>query len=211
MKYVVFIFAFLLSLSVRSQEYLNRYLILVVDVSGSIDDSEYTLQKQSYLNILRDRDVQLRLDNTFVAIIEFGPNPHLVVRFTDDYNYAAQQYERAPRSTTGTTRPEDALLFAVKMLRDKSGVKVIDISGDGPSDQMFSPALPADNFGARVQYYRQLLDSLGITCNGLIFGEGLTSTRAYYEQVLVNGFLMEAPTYDDFERSLKMKIVYEIS
>ena len=81
----------------------QKWLVLLVDRSNSIDDRELALQRDAYVRLLSDAAVIQALADTQVAIVEFDTRPEIVVDWTDPAS-AARAYGQKPRDkkTTGT-------------------------------------------------------------------------------------------------------------
>jgi Protein of unknown function (DUF1194) len=184
------------------------WLVLLVDVSESIDSHEYRLQRQAYVDVLEDRDIGLLLEGARIAIVEFATTPQVVVAWTDDPRQAARAYAGhargirgpGPASLTGVAR---ALGLALDMLEGKAGRKVIDISGDGPDN--------VDWF-AGVWSQRDRARKLGIEINGLaIPTPEEPKVDIYYAENVITGFLEISREHGDFERALWTKMNIEIA
>lgn len=189
----------------------DRYLVLCVDVSGSVDDYDYRIQKQSYYNVLTDPDIQRSLRGTKIAIVEFSVAVYPVHQFSNQYNLIAERYKNRPRRDTGRgTTPESCINYAISMLKDKTGTRVIDISGDGPNSRWINNIRSgiADHTS---DHLKVAADNLGIVINGVIFD--LSDNRAYdyYKASFINGFLLVAETINEFEEKLRIKLMVEIS
>jgi Ca-activated chloride channel homolog len=184
------------------------WLVLLVDASESIDPHEYRLQRQAYVNVLRDPAIALLLEGARIAIVEFATTPQVVVAWTDDPRRAARAYAGhtgvirgpGPASLTGIAR---ALALALDMLEGKAGRKVVDISGDGPDN--------VDWF-AGVWSQRRRARQLRIEINGLAIPTPEEPTiDTYYAQNVITGFLEISREHVDFERSLLTKMHIEIA
>jgi Ca-activated chloride channel family protein len=187
---------------------LVDWLVLLVDVSGSIDADEYRLQHEAYVAVLRDPEIGLLLDGAQVAIVEFAETPRVIVDWSVDPAQAATAYAAhsrrvawpGPASTTGIAR---ALGHALDMLADKPGRRVIDISGDGPDNV---------DWVAAVWSQRERAREMLIEINGLAIPtpEDPRVDR-YYADNIVTGFLEVSREHVAFERTLRMKMHAEIA
>jgi Ca-activated chloride channel family protein len=184
------------------------WLLLLVDVSGSIDGAEYQLQHQAYVRVLRDPEIVALLAGAQVAIVEFAESPQVVVDWTADPHAAAAAYAGhrrqieapGPTSTTGIAR---ALALGVRMLAGRAGRRVIDISGDGPDN--------VDWLGP-VWSQRDRARQSGIEINGLaIPTPEEPEIDRYYAENVITGFLEVSREHVDFERSLWLKLSLEIA
>ena len=150
---------------------VDLQLVLAVDVSGSIDEMEARLQRDGYVQAMRDPFVIQAIGN--------GPHGRIAVAYTEwagplsqtlvvDWHVIdgpatagvfARRLQEAPVGTGQRTSISSAILHAVPLFR-KGGFravrKVIDISGDG-----------ANNGGFHVHHTRYRALENGITINGL--------------------------------------------
>jgi Ca-activated chloride channel homolog len=190
------------------QAALVDWLVLVVDVSGSIDDGEYELQHQAYVKVLRNPGIGALLEGARIAILEFGSVPELVVEWVGDPVLAASLYADhrrrisgpGPTSTTGIAR---ALGLALDMVESKAGRKVIDISGDGPDNVDWISAVWSQRERAR---------GLRVEINGLAIPTAEEpGIDVYYAKHVITGFLEISREHRDFERALLMKMHIEIA
>lgn len=184
------------------------WLVLVVDVSGSIDEREYRLQRDAYVSVLRDPEIGVLLEGANVAIVEFAKSPGVVVDWNHRPVAVADIYAEhwrnndgpGPAATTGIAR---ALGLALDMLEGKSGRKVIDISGDGRDNV---------DWVAAVWSQRNRARELQVEINGLAIPTAEDPrVDHYYATNVVTGFLEISREHADFERSLWMKMNLEIA
>jgi len=184
------------------------WLVLLVDVSASIDADEYRLQRQAYVDVLQDPGIGALLEGANIAIIEFAKVPELVIAWTADPVAAATSYAGHARSIVGpgpgsTTGIARALKLALDLLEDKAGRRIIDISGDGPDN--------VDWF-LGVWTQRDRARALRIEINGLaIPTPEEPKVDAYYAENVITGFLEISREHADFERALLMKMHLEIA
>jgi hypothetical protein len=187
---------------------LVDWLVLLVDVSGSIDADEYQLQHEAYVTVLRDPEISLLLEGAQVAIVEFAELPEVIVDWSADPERAAAAYAAhnrrvawpGPASTTGIAR---ALGLALDMLEDKPGRKVIDISGDGPDNVDWVSAVWSQRDRARDRR---------VEINGLAIPTAEEpGVDVYYAENVITGFLEISREHLDFEESLLMKLHIEIA
>jgi hypothetical protein len=187
---------------------LVDWLVLVVDISASIDEHEYQLQQQAYVNVLRDPGIGALLEGARIAIVEFGTTPALVVEWVDNPVLAAGMYAGHSRpingpGPTGTTGIARALGLALDLVEDKAGRRVIDISGDGPDN--------VDRVSA-VWSQRDRARDLRVEVNGLAIPTAEEpGVDLYYAENVITGFLEISREHVDFERSLLMKLNIEIA
>ena len=202
-------------------------LVLAVDVSGSIDWEEASLQRRGYVEAIRSDEV--------IAAIRSGPHGRISLAYVEwagaylqktiidwtliDGNSSARAFtallSEAPIETGPWTSISGAIRYAVPMFADngyQGTRRVIDISGDGPN-----------NAGTPVEDARRIAVETGITINGLpIVNErpgpgGIRNIRdldRYYAECVIGGpgaFMVVAKNFEDFARAVKRKLVFEIA
>lgn len=197
-------------------------LVLAVDASGSVDDTEFALQMGGIAAAFRDPEI--------VAAIQALPLGRIAVDIVvwadarlakDDMGWHlvdgaasagafADRAERHPRNIpAGGTGIGAAVLFAVKRLEknDFSGARrVIDISGDGRETTFREWMVPPAQA-------REQAASKGITVNGLAILTDEPKLDDYYAAEVIGGdgaFVQVAKTYDDFAVAMRRKLLREI-
>lgn len=192
-------------------------LILLVDVSGSVDTTEYNLQKAGYVNAFNNATVQAAIAGTVggvaVTYIEWSSaseQAQLVgwTHLTDATSSSAfaTAINGTSRAYSGLTAPGSAINYAAPLFSSNGfeGTRlVIDVSGDG-----------AENDGASTSTARDNAISGGVnTINGLpILGE--TGLQTFYETAIMGGtnaFVLPAASFADFQAAIEQKLVSEIT
>ena len=191
-------------------------LVLAIDSSGSVDFGESELQMGGIANALRDPEVIEAIEGgapngVAVAVIEWsGPGQQLVgidwTRITDATTAAAlaARIESIGRGLIGETAIGEALgLPRLLAYGPFQGVRrIIDVSGDGPS-----------NAGEEPERMRDAAALAGITINGLAILRENPGLDRYYAEHVIGGpdaFVMIADDYDDFARAIRQKLLREI-
>jgi hypothetical protein len=205
-------------------------LVLVADVSRSIDDSEFELQKQGYAEAFADPQVISAITSGMagtiaVAYVEFAGEGEVrtvvdwtLVRDAASARVFAERLQAAPRSFWGHTSISAGVDQAVDLLA-RSGIpatrRVIDVSGDG-----------TNNSGRDVSAARDDAVAAGITVNGLaiINDHPVSWTFAHvqppgglgnwYRDNVIGGtgsFVVEVHAFQDFGAALAHKLISEIS
>ena len=192
-------------------------LILLVDVSGSVDGTEYALQKSGYVNAFNNAAVQAAIAGTVggvaVTYIEWsgsGEQAQLVgwSHLTDATSSSAfaTAINGTSRAFSGVTAPGSAINYAAPLFGGNGfeGTRlVIDVSGDG-----------AQNDGADTATARNNAISGGVnTINGLpILGE--SGLQTFYENNIMGGtnaFVLPAANFADFQAAIEQKLISEIT
>jgi hypothetical protein len=196
-------------------------LVLAVDVSGSVDDSRFSLQMEGIARAFEDRDVQNTILSgpygaLLVTLVNWSQKPQIAVPWrviaspADAMAFAAD-VRRAPRRAEDFTCMSlmmqvvgEKLLPLMPVPADRL---VVDISGDG-----------RDNCNPRttVDSMRDGLVADNVTVNGLPIREGreAETIAPWYEQHVIGGaasFLLPANGYQDFGRAIRQKFIIEIS
>ena len=211
-------------------EPVDLELVLAADVSRSIDDGEFELQRQGYVAALQDPQVLSAIQGGSIGAIAIsyvewagiGEQKVVVdwtvVRDGEGAAIVADQIRKAPRSFYGHTSISDAIDFSMQHFT-KSGTAslrhVIDVSGDG-----------TNNSGRAVTSARDDAIAAGAVVNGLAiindnvnFGY-LAHTHPpgglpnYYRENVIGGpgsFLLRVINFESFADAMVQKMVTEIS
>ena len=192
-------------------------LLLAVDVSSSISDGEYTLQRDGLAHAVLDPEVQaapLPRSGHWVslALFEWSGKHQSVIRLDwiamqgpADILYAAETISKSPRSKTefptalGHALGFEAAMLSTGPVRDQSK---IDVSGDGPNNEEFVPA---------VVYATGLFND--IVVNGLAIEANEPGLTEYYRREVAFGtgaFVISANGFNDFKRAMALKLLREL-
>jgi len=192
-------------------------LVLAVDVSGSVDPGEYDIQMGGLATALRDPSVSEALvaSQAHVMLIQWTGSDRQAVsvdwtemaRF-DDVFALANQIETAPRlwrnfSTAIGEAIELALVAFDDPRVDHCQRKVIDVSGDGPSNEGVSPTVPRAQAAAR-----------NVTINALAIESREAGLADYFRDNVIVGdgaFAMRAATFADYPDRIRVKLIREIT
>ncbi len=203
-------------------------LVLAVDVSRSIDDEEFNLQRQGYAAALTNPLVLGALlsganRSTAVAFVEWADSEFqkLVVNWTlitgpESASRFAAAILAAPRSFYGRTSVSGAVDFGVALFAKNNyeGTRmVIDVSGDG-----------INNSGRPAFLSRDDAVQKGVTINGLVIMNdkpppGLlfqpqASLDEFYRDNVIGGpgaFMMTVEDFDSFGFAVVNKLIREIA
>lgn len=211
---------FLWGKEAHSSEYEERYLIFAIDISASIDFNEYQLQREAYVQVLRDKDIRDSLDGTYIAIIEFAGTAKLLYRFTDDYDALADAYEMhtTRENLVQYTNPISAVQLALALFENVDGIKTFDISGDGVSTSsvnsgaygFYNGNVIRPRMKSVTSIWKRNLTDAGVTSNALVIQDGQGHIRWWYKRSIINGFIIDAVEISDFYETLRKKLRMEI-
>ncbi|HEV2629271.1 MAG TPA: DUF1194 domain-containing protein [Pseudolabrys sp.] len=213
---------------------VDAAVALAADVSRSIDEDEFKLQRQGYAAAITSKQflavlASMRHGAVALCFIEWagiGDQTVVVdwtvVRDRDSAEVFAKRLLDAPRSSSGRTAIGDGIDFAVKRLAAAKFMterQVIDVSGDGTS-----------NSGRAVSMARDEAVEKGITINGLAiinektggeFGTYLYAhthppggLQHYYHDNVIGGpgaFVLQIVNFDAFAQAMTDKLVAEVS
>ncbi len=212
---------------------LEMALVLLNDVSNSMDDAEYAMVKDGYRAAFSDPEVVAAIGansgGVAVAYVEFsGKHEVILVKGWDVLTDAdsarafGDAVARAPRTSAGDTAMAAGVAKAAQLLLAGGfgGARlVIDIASDHPYD------------GGRTAGVRDRAVAAGITINALpivddrIIGTfdgrmtystvqwgAATMTEFYISDVIGGGgrFAIEARSYEVFGEALKRKLLREL-
>ncbi len=214
----------------RAAEPVDLLLVLAMDVSRSMDQAKFQLQRQGYAAAISDPQVLKAIDS--------GPHQKIAICFIDwsgpfeqklvidwsiiDGPAAAARFAdrivEAPRSFSNSTSIGYAIDFASAQI-DRAPFEAerhaIDVSGDG-----------TNNAGRDVQFFRNRAVAKGIVVNGIViltdiqFAQNPVHTNPpggiekYYRDYVIGGpgsFVMVAEDYASFGRAMVKKLIAEIA
>lgn len=201
------------------EEHVDLELILAVDASSSVSTEEFDLQIRGLAQAFRDPAVvqAIRASGDLgitVSLIQWSDarKQVIAVDWTTVRDDAAAQaladaIEASPRYLVGGgTAIGGALKFATRQFENneyRSRRKVIDLSGDGRTNQ-----------GAWPAKVRDLAVGQGVTINGLaILNEDPTVDSYYYANVIggTGAFVMTANDYESYGLAILAKLIKEIA
>ena len=214
----------------RAADDVDLLLVLAVDVSRSIDQNKFLLQRDGYAAAVSNRGV--------LDAIKSGPNQRIALNFVEWSGYGAQkvvidwtmidgpdsarrfgdQIVEAPRSFADRTSISGGMEFAAAQFAAapfKAPRQVIDVSGDG-----------TNNAGRDVTAARDEVAAKGIVINGLVilstnqvlFNAEHTNPpgglEKYYRDNVIGGpgaFVMVAENFEAFGKAIVKKLIAEIA
>ena len=190
-------------------------LVLAVDVSGSVDRREYDIQMQGLAAALHDGIVREALvdGEVMLTLIQWTGSsrqrqtiPWTQMMRDEDVTAFAERvitHERVWRNFS--TAIGEALLISERALTEvpQCRRKVIDVSGDGISNEGVSPASrhPA-------------LKSMGVVVNALAIETGDEDLTGWFYENLIMGpgaFVITANGFEDYPEQIRRKLIREIT
>lgn len=210
---------------------VDLLLVLAADVSRSIDDAKFKLQRDGYAAAISD-------PNIVRAMQSAGPNRRIAVIFLEwagvgetkiivDWASIGNEAEArtfsdavlaAPRPFYGRTSIAGAIDVGMEQLQlspFKSDRRIIDISGDG-----------TNNSGRDILAARDAAIARGIVINGIVILSAIPlpfnpahthppgGLLAYYENNVIGGpgsFALAADNFETFGQALRSKLIKEIA
>lgn len=188
-------------------------LLLAVDVSGSVDRDEYRIQMGGLAAALRDGIVADALvsQQAQVALVQWtgASRQRQTIPWTPMLSYAdvLRLAERVDGDERVWRNYSTAIGEAVAVSRAAFAEvphcrrRVIDVSGDGVSNEGIAPATQ-----------RAALDADGIVLNALAIETDDTDLTAYFFENLISGpgaFVMTADGFADYPVQIKRKLQRE--
>ncbi|MGH1574470.1 DUF1194 domain-containing protein [Methylobacterium sp. P31] len=215
-----------------ADQIVDVLLVLAVDVSLSISQARFELERRGYAEAFSNPRVLRAIGEgptgrIGVTLFDWAGSGEqrvavdwMTIASAQDAAVFAAKLAAAPRPFYGRTAIGSAIGFASGLLARapfRTDRRVIDISGDGTS-----------NSGQPIVEARDAAVAVGITVNGIVIltdPQGLPSflkehtnpaggLAAYYRNVVIGGegaFVMSAESFEAFGRALIAKLVREIS
>lgn len=219
-----------LAAAALAAEQVDLLLVLAADVSRSVDQQKFLLQREGYAAALTDPRV--------IKAIRSGPNMRIAVCFLEWSGVGAQKVViewtvidgedkarrfadhviEAPRSFADRTSISGGIDFSVAQLERapfEATRRTIDVSGDG-----------THNSGRDVTIARDEAVAKGITINGLVILSDRPMSwnpehtnppgglEAYFRNHVIGGpgaFVMVAEDFKTFGQALISKLIAEIA
>jgi uncharacterized protein DUF1194 len=216
--------------ALADDEQVDLLLVLAADISRSVDEKKFKLQRDGYAAAMVDARV--------VRAMTAGPTGRIALCFLEwasdgeqivvidwmsvgseaDAQAVSKRIREAPRAFMGRTSISAAIDYSLGVLARSpfAGTRrIIDVSGDG-----------TNNSGRPVTAARDAAIAQGVTINGLVILSevplptnplhthppgGLT---AYYESNVIGGpgaFVVEAESFEAFGQLLISKLIKEIA
>ncbi len=198
-------------------EHADLALVLALDGSASVTYDEFNLMAGAMGAALRDPEVAAGLTGGAAGaswgclLLWSGTGAQEVMadwtRIADaaSANAFATAVQDVPRGVrAGSTAIGEALLACERTLVQVSATRrVIDVIGDGQSNE-----------GVRPELVRDRLAAAGVTINGLcVLHEEPDLLQSYTDEVIggPGAFALPCPTYDAFADAMRRKLLREIA
>lgn len=190
-------------------------LALGFDVSSSVDEADYALQRDGLVAALMAEDIRAAFmdgDPVALAVFEWGGRGHqrLVAGWVLVEDTGVLDQVAAAVAVRGELRRWEptaigaALDYARELLEDapSCAAQVVDLSGDGRNNDWLEPqrVYAREDFGA-------------IIVNGLAIGGHETDIADYYKREVIRGpgaFVEVATDHTDFPRAIRRKLEREL-
>ncbi len=190
-------------------------LALAVDVSGSVDQHEYSIQMGGLATALRDPVIaetlvrgraQLKLVQWTGSSRQQISIPWTVMEgFTDLEQFADRVAADARLWRSYSTAIGEAVLFT---MRDFDKVehcarKLIDVSGDGPNNEGIEP-----------EEIRRELKRRGIVVNAIAIEASEPDLTDYFFEHVIHGegaFVVTADSFSDYPGKIRKKLLREVT
>ncbi|MEO1379073.1 MAG: DUF1194 domain-containing protein [Pseudomonadota bacterium] len=190
-------------------------LIMAVDVSGSVDQQEFATQMRGLSEGLRDPEVSNALiaGQAALMVVQWTgasrqdvlvpwsviDGPEVLAVFAEDTENAQRRWRNF------STAIGEALQFSAAQFSDAPACtrRVIDISGDGSSNEGVDP-----------KDVRDLLGQLGIVVNALVIEGAEENIIEYFLQNVISGngsFVITANSYNEYPEKMRLKLLREIA
>ncbi len=194
-------------------------LVLAIDVSTSVDQRDYSLQRNGLANAIRSQEVKgaFLSSGAPVALSAYEwsgqHNQRIVLAWklmtsVDDMDEAAETIESVDRSRSGyPTSLGRALSFGADVLAAAPGCQrqTIDVSGDGRNNDGYPPD---------IAYQRSAFDSINVNALAIGGSEPLGALVTYFEENVIRGsgaFVEVARNHEEFEEAMRRKLVREVA
>lgn len=186
-------------------------LVLLLDASTSLSMQDWRQQVQQTANAIRSEEVINAIERAGpIAIrpIAFSdtPLPMLewhVLRTRQDAQELAAALDATSRPLWGGTSIGGALAYSIRQLADtpctEVGQQIIDLSTDGESAE------------PETIEARDAAQEMGIRINAIGVGSSLDMERLRRTAVTMDGFLIEATSWDEYPLLFRRKILLELT
>jgi Protein of unknown function (DUF1194) len=209
--------ALLLLTAMPAQAECRLALALAMDVSRSVDASDFVIQTEGLALALGDRDVRRLILNgggtVALAVYQWSGAAHQEILQDWVLVDGPEALDRVIWSVLAARQPErrqltalgEAMRFGVGLL-DRAPPcdrQVLDVAGDGQSNE-----------GIGITTLKARVDFSGITVNGLAIGEHEQGLVRYFQDYVIGGpgaFVEVAERQTDYPPAIRRKLLRELS
>lgn len=197
-------------------------LVLAIDGSGSVTDTEFQFQKSAIAAAFRDEGVRSAMRDAgtvALAAVFWGdgefPTQDLgwfIIPHGSEAESFARQLEMTKRHVYGDTNIGSGLWSALDMLSDPylcTRRSLINLSGDGRETTAPKRRLRATLYQARLRAMQ-----MGVTINALAITSDDEALASYYARSVVRGtggFTMQVADQADYALAIRRKLKRELS
>jgi hypothetical protein len=192
-------------------------LALAMDVSRSIDASDFVIQTEGLALALENPEVQRAIleggGSVALAVYQWSGVTHQEILQDWVLVEGPEALDRVIWAVRAARQPElrrltalgEAMLFGVELLERAPPCerRVLDMAGDGQNNE-----------GISVTTLRGRVDLSGITVNGLAIGEHEQGLLRYFQDNVISGpgaFVEVSPRQIDFPPAIRRKLLRELS
>ncbi len=206
-----------LLLQPAAAEAVELELVLAIDVSASVNDEEYALQRLGTAAAFRAPAVQdavsMAPGGIAVTVFHWASRDYQVVAIPwtqlqsrESLDAFADEVARMPRRVSGGgTAIHAALAFGHRLFGDspvRGRRRVIDLAGNGEANQL-----------SATLEMRDRIVAAGVVINGLAIEELKADLTSYFRDSVIGGpgaFVETAWDFGDFARAMRLKLLREI-
>ena len=207
-----------LGINTVSAREVDLALVLAIDVSYSVNETEFRQQRDGTARAFQQPAVQEAIIGGYygavavtVVLWSNAKRQQTLVPWTIiDGAAGANQFAADLANSKRVLRPggtsiSGAIEYSLKALTQcpcNPTKLVIDVSADG-----------RDSFGYRLDRWRALADSYAVTINGLAILNEIPTLHYYFERNLITGpaaFVEKAESYDDYADAIERKLLREM-
>lgn len=188
-------------------------LVLMLDMSGSVNGEAWALQVEAHADALADPAIGRAMSQqgvTVVTVIGYDDTPRVlvpwrVVDVDEDAATVAREVANISRPSNGSMHTGRAVSYALRHFDVAPCVaerQVIDVVTDGPGDDAH-----------RLREAREEAIERDVRINALTVNTYPTDAAGWAREELVTpgGFVMEAESWREFAWALRRKISSEVS
>jgi hypothetical protein len=192
-------------------------LALAMDVSRSIDDTDFVIQTEGLALALEDGAVQRAIlqggGTVALAVYQWSGASHQEILQDWTLIEGPEALDRVIWAVRAARKPEvgkltalgEAMRFGVGLLNRAPDCdrRVLDVAGDGQNNQ-----------GIGISNLRDEVDFSGVTVNGLAIGEHEQGLVRYFERYVMGGpgaFVEVAARQVDFPPAIRRKLLRELA